>query len=186
MKNLFSNLSRKRRWTVLFTSFIVFAASLSFIVYETTKKTVALTIDGQEKIINTHESNVKGIFDDLNVSLRSEDYVFPSVNTKVKDNLKVVYIPAKQVQLVKEGEKKTVWTAATTVADLLKEQNIALKEHDEVHPGQDTKIKKNLKVNVEIANPFTLVDGGNEKQVWSTSTTVADFLGQQGDYSQST
>jgi uncharacterized protein YabE (DUF348 family) len=180
MKNLFSNLSRKRRWTVLFASFIVFVAAVGGIFYETSKKTVALTIDGQEKIIRTHANTVEGIFDDLQVSLRSKDYVFPSVNTKVKNNLKVVYKPAKQVQLVKNGEKKTVWTTATTVAQMLKEQKITLQEHDEVLPRPKTKLSNNLKVSVKSALSVTYIDGGKEQKVWSTSTTVADFLVQQG------
>lgn len=180
MKNLFSDLSRKRRWTVLIASFIVFVAAVFGIFYETSKKTVALTIDGQEKIIRTHANTVEGIFNDLNVSLHSEDYVFPRGNTKVKNNLKVVYKPAKQVVLVKNGEKKTVWTTATTVAQLLKEQKIALNEHDEVLPRPKTKLRNNLKVNVKSALSITLNDGGKELKVWSTSTTVADFLVQQG------
>jgi len=180
MKNLFSNLSRKRRWTVLIASFIVFVAATGGILYETSKKTVALTIDGQEKIIKTHANTVEGIFNDLNVSLHSKDFVFPSVNTKVKNNLRVVYKPAKQVQLVTDGEKKTVWTTATTVAQLLKEQKIALQEHDEVLPRPKTKLRNNLKVNVKLALSVTFIDGGKEQKLWSTSTTVADFLVQQG------
>lgn len=180
MKNLFSNLSRKRRWTVIIASFIVFVAATGGILYQTSKKTVALTIDGQEKIIKTHANTVEGIFDDLNVSLHSKDFVFPSANTKVKNNLSVVYKPAKQVQLVTDGEKKTVWTTATTVAQLLKEQKIALQEHDEVLPRPKTKLRNNLKVNVKLALSVTFIDGGKEQKLWSTSTTVADFLVQQG------
>jgi uncharacterized protein YabE (DUF348 family) len=180
MKNLFSNLSRKRRSTVFLASFIVFAALIGVLVYETTKKTVAVTIDGRKKIVRTHANTVRGIFDDLHVPLRSKDYVFPSVNTKVKNNLKVVYKPAKQVQLVKDDEKKTVWTTATTVAQLLKEQKIAFKEHDKVFPRPEARIKHNLKVQVKTAFPVTYIDGGKEQKVWSTSTTVADFLVQHG------
>ncbi|MEW8985651.1 MAG: ubiquitin-like domain-containing protein, partial [Bacillus sp. (in: firmicutes)] len=138
------------------------------------------TIDGQEKIIRTHANTVEGIFDDLKVSLRSEDYVFPSVNTKVKNNLKVVYKPVKQVELVKNGEKKTVLTTAITVAQLLKEQKISLQEHDEVLPRPKTKLRNNLTVDVKSALSVTLIEGGKEQKVWSTSNTVADFLVQQG------
>jgi uncharacterized protein YabE (DUF348 family) len=180
MKNLFSILSRKRRLTVFIASFIVFVASTGGILYETTKKTIVFTIDGHEKVIKTHKETVQGIFDDQNISLRSEDYVFPAVNTRVKNNLKIVWKPAKQVQLVTDGEKKTVWTTATTVAQLLKEQKVALKEQDKVYPRPAVKIKSKLKVTVKSAFPLTLVDGGVEHQVWSTSTTVADFLLQQG------
>ena len=59
----------------------------------------------------------------------------PTVNTKVKNNLKIVWKPAKQVQIVKDNEKKTIWTTARTVAEFLKEQKIALNEHDQVSPS---------------------------------------------------
>ena len=37
-----------------------------------------------------------------------------------------------------------------------------------------------MEITVKKAFHLTLVDGGIKKQVWSTSTTVADFLTQQG------
>lgn len=180
MKNLLSKSLSKKKLAIFSASLIVFAAAFGFILYETTKKTVALTLDGQEKVIKTHATTIHDIFDDLNISLRSEDYVFPSVNTQVKDNLEIVYEPAKQVQVVKDNEKKTIWTAAKTVEEVLKEQNITLNEHDKVQPKPEEKVKSNMEIQVEKAFSLTLNNGGKEKQVWSTSTTVADFLSQQG------
>lgn len=178
MRNQFSDLSSKKRKTVLIY-FIIVVVALSILVYETTKTAVAMTIDGQEKVIYTHANTVQGILDDLDISLRSEDYVFPSANTKVEYNLKVVYSSAKQVQLVIEDEKKTVWTAATTVSQLLQEQKIVVNQHDKIFPSSEAKLKNNMEVKVLGAFPLTLNDGGKEQQVWSTSTTVADFLLQQ-------
>ena len=37
-----------------------------------------------------------------------------------------------------------------------------------------------MEITVKRAFQLTLSDGGEKKQVWSTSTTVADFLTQQG------
>src|SRR5690606_14049328 len=122
MKNLLSKSLSKKKLAIISASFIVFIAAIGFITYETTKKSVALTIDGQEKIITTHATTIQDIFDDLEISLRSEDYVFPSVNTKVKNNLEIVYKPAKQVHIVKDNEKKTIWTVAKTVEEFLEDQ----------------------------------------------------------------
>jgi uncharacterized protein YabE (DUF348 family) len=139
-----------------------------------------MTLDGQERIIKTHAATIEGIFDELDIALRSEDYVFPSANTKVKDNLKVVYKPAKQVQMVKDTEEKAVWSTAETVEEFLKEQEIILTEHDKVTPDLDTAIKKDMNIEVNIAFPFKLNNGGTEEEAWTTtSTTVADFLLQQ-------
>lgn len=180
MKNLFSQSLSKKKWIILIASFVVFAVAVGFIFYETTKKTVALTLDGQEKVIKTHAETINELLEEVDISLHSEDYVSPSANTKIKENLEVEWKPARQVQMVKGNEKKQVWTTAKTVGDFLKEQSISLNEHDKVQPEINTNIKQNLKILVEKAFSVTLSDGGEEKQVWSTSTTVADFLSQQG------
>ncbi len=163
---------------IFLASFIVFASGLGFIIYETTKNTVALTLNGKEQIIETHSSTIQQIFDDLEIAVGSEDYVFPSLNTKVTDNLEVVWKKAKQVELQKDDEKKTVWTTVDTVKEFLKEQKISLNEHDQINQKETNTIEHNMEVVVHTAFPVTLVDAGKKKQVWSTSTTVADFLTQ--------
>jgi uncharacterized protein YabE (DUF348 family) len=180
MKNLFSKSLSKKKLTVMVASLIVFSAAAGFMIYETSKKTVAVSMNGQDKVIKTHADTVQDIFDDLEISLRSEDYLFPSGSTKVKDGLEVVWEPAKQVQLTDSSGKKTIWTTADTVGGLLKEQNIALSEHDKVNPKPEEEIKDDLKIEVEKAFALTLIEGGKKQQMWSTSTTVADFLSQQG------
>lgn len=164
--------------SIFLASFIVFASSLGFIIYETTKNTVALTLNGKEQIIETHSSTIKQIFDDLDIAIGSKDYVFPSLNTKVTDNLEVVWKKAKQVELQKDDEKKTVWTTVDTVKEFLEEQKISLNEHDQINHKETNAIEHNMEVVVHTAFPVTLVDAGEKKQVWSTSTTVADFLTQ--------
>lgn len=164
--------------SIFLASFIVFASSLGFIIYETTKNTVALMLNGKEQIIETHSSTIKQIFDDLDIAIGSKDYVFPSLNTKVTDNLEVVWKKAKQVELQKDDEKKTVWTTVDTVKEFLEEQKISLNEHDQINQKETNAIEHNMEVVVHTAFPVTLVDAGKKKQVWSTSTTVADFLTQ--------
>lgn len=165
---------------VISASFLVFAAVFGIFLFETTKKTVAITLDGQEKVIKTHAETIQDLFNELDITLRSEDYVFPTESTKVKDNLKIVWKPAKQVKVVHGQEKKTVWTTAETVKDLLLEQKIIINEHDVVQPNTEEAIKNKMKIEIQKAFPLTLVNGGKKQQVWSTSTTVADFLSQQG------
>jgi uncharacterized protein YabE (DUF348 family) len=180
MKNLFSKSMSKKKLAAISASLVVFAATLGVLTYEGTKETVALTLDGEKKVIKTHADTVQEIFNDLEISLHSEDYLSLKRDTKVKDNLKVVWKPAKQVQMVVDNEKKTIWTTADTVADLLIEQNIALKEFDEVDPKPEKAIKSNMDIAIEKAFQLTLNNGGKKEKVWTTSTTVADFLAGQG------
>lgn len=180
MKNLLSESLSKKKLAIISASFIVFAAAFGFVIFEMTKKSVVITLDGQEEIIKTHADTIKDLFDDMDITLRSEDYVFPSVNTKVKNDLEVVWNPANEIELVNGSETKSVWSAAETVGEFLQEQDIKLTEHDKVEPKQDEKITGNTNIQIEKAFSLTLANGGEEKKVWSTSTTVADFLSHQG------
>ena len=180
MKNLFSKSLRNKKWAIIFASFIVFAATLGILFYEGSKKSVALTLNGQTKIIKTHANTVQDLFNELHVATRSQDYLSPKKGTKLQENLKITWKQAKQIHIVKDNEKKTVWTTANTVGEPLKEQKVVLNEHDQISPGPQETIKDKMKVGIREANHLTLVDGGKQHQVWSTSTTVADFLTQQG------
>lgn len=159
---------------------IILVASISLVLYETTKKTVILQLNGEEQIVKTHAKTVNDLFEELDISLHSKDFVTPSVTTTISDQLEIVWVPAKQVKVVVGNEEREVWTTAKTVEELLKEENISLSEYDKVQPTLQSDIKENTEIIVDRAFILTLKDGGEEKQVWSTSTTVADFLSQQG------
>jgi uncharacterized protein YabE (DUF348 family) len=180
MKSLFSKSLSRKRLVITFASFVVLAATLGFSYFEGSKKSVALTLNGKQKVVKTHANTVHELFAEMDVSLNSKDYLFPSANAKLKDNQKVVWKQARQVQIVKDNEKKTIWTTAGTVAELLKEQEIVLNEQDKISPKLQDAIKSEMKINIKVAHPLTFVDGGKTQQVWSTSATVADFLTQQG------
>ena len=165
---------------IAFASFVVLSTSIGILYNEGSKKTVAMTINGEEKAVRTHAVTIKDLFDELDVKLRSQDYLFPAANTLVKDHQKIVWKQARQVQIVKDNEKKTIWSSADTVAGLLNEQNITLNEQDHVSPDLQQALKSRMKIYLNEAYHLTYVDGGKKKRVWSTSTTVADFLSQQG------
>lgn len=166
--------------TIAFASFVVLLTTLGILFFEGSKNTVAITLNGKPEVVKTHADTVKELFDELDVPLSSHDYLSPKATTRLKDQLKVDWKQANQVHIVKDSEKKTVWTTAGTVAGLLKEQNIDLKEQDQISPRPQTAIKNKMNIDIKIAFHLTYVDGGKEQQAWSTSATVADFLTQQG------
>jgi uncharacterized protein YabE (DUF348 family) len=180
MKNLVSRSLSKKKLAIACASFIVLATTLGILIFEGSKKTVAMTLNGQKENVKTHADTIQDLLDEMGVSLHSQDFLFPSANTKVKDHLQVVWKQAKQVHIVKGDEKKTIWTTADTVAGLLKEQKIILNEHDQISPKPQAAIKSKMNIDLKMATHLTYVDGGKQQQVWSTSATVADFLTQQG------
>ncbi|MGE6261220.1 ubiquitin-like domain-containing protein [Heyndrickxia sporothermodurans] len=180
VKSLFSKTTSSKRLAIVITSSLVFVAVLGVTAYETTKKTVAMTLDGKKKVIRTHSDTIGNILEDLNINLHSKDYLSLPAETKVRDQLSFVWEPAKQVHVNIGGNKKSIWTTGETVQDLLQEENIPLGKYDKIVPEINENISENMNINIERAFSLTLNDGGKTKKVWSTSTTVADFLKQQG------
>lgn len=180
MKSLFSKSLSRRKWIVTIGTIVTSAAVFGILFYEGSKNTVALTLDGEQKEIRTHANTIQDILKELEISPRSEDYLYPSGNTKVSNNMNIVWEPAKQVGIAVGGQEKKIWTTAETVKELLSENEIQVGEHDKVQPGLSEKVTGNMNVKIDPAFSLKLVNGGKEQKVWSTSTTVADFLKQQG------
>ncbi len=177
MKKLFSESKHKKRLIVSISSFIVLAgAGTGYAAYETTKDTVTLSLNGNEQVIRTHANTVAEVLQDLEIDVSKHDELSPSMDTAIKNNLKVTWQEAIPVELVVDNQPQKIWTTVKTVEDLFKDAKVEITEHDKVNPSLDTKLTKDIKVEVEKAFQLTLNDGGTESQVWSTSTTVADFL----------
>lgn len=170
----------RKKLGIIIASLLVFVATLTFLIYEGTKKTVALTIDGEEVVVKTHATTVEEILAGLDVEVKESDFLSHDPETLVKNNLSIVWEPAKKVTIATENEEETIWTTAKTVEQLLKENDIELKEHDKIDVALETEIKQNMNISIERAFSFVLKDGTKKEEVWSTSTTVADFLKQQG------
>ena len=68
---------------IYITSLLVFMVAIGFTLYQGTKKTVALTIDGEEQVVSTHAKTVKDLFDDLNIKVSAKDLLQPEANTEL-------------------------------------------------------------------------------------------------------
>ena len=172
----------RKKLGILIASFIVFAATLTILVFEGTKNTVALTVDGERVVVKTHANTIGDILKDLNVTVKEDDFLSHSLDTTVKNKLDVVWEPAKRI-VIKDGsadEEEVIWTTAETVRELFADKGIIVREYDEINFTFEDQISENMKLDIERAFPIVLKDGNNEEEVWATSTTVADFLMQQG------
>ncbi|AXN39051.1 G5 and 3D domain-containing protein [Peribacillus butanolivorans] len=179
MKNLIPKLGKKRM-VIAICSAILVSTALGILIHQGTKHTVTIMLDGKKEVVRTHAATVNDMLKDLEITVQPADYVHPSGNSKVEDNLEVVWKPAQKITLVQDEETEEVWSTADTVEEFLKEQDLEVNEKDKITPSKNTKMEANMEVAIDKAFSLKLVVGGNEKQVWSTSTTVADFLKQQG------
>ncbi|MDM5451133.1 ubiquitin-like domain-containing protein [Peribacillus simplex] len=161
-------------------SAILVSTALGILIHQGTKHTVTIMLDGKKEVVRTHAATVNDMLKDLKITVKAADYVHPSRDTAVEDDLEVVWKPAQKIVLVQDGKAEKVWSTADTVDELLKEQDLSVKEQDKITPSKNTKLNANMEVSIDKAFSLKLVVAGDEKKVWSTSTTVADFLKQQG------
>ncbi|WP_343287511.1 ubiquitin-like domain-containing protein [Bacillus sp. CGMCC 1.16541] len=179
VKKLLSKSMSGKRLVIFVTSFVAFSTVIGFVAYKSTQASVSLTVDGQKVDIDTHAKTVGDLLRREDIELSKRDYLSHSLSAPVTENMNVVWKPAKSVQLVVDEQKQHIWTTADTVNEVLKEQEMELSKHDQIQPSLDTAIKQDLAIEIDKAFQVTLNEGENQQQVWSTSTTVADFLEQQ-------
>ncbi|WP_249292276.1 G5 and 3D domain-containing protein [Metabacillus flavus] len=179
MKKLFSEKMSKNKLILSATSLLVMGTGTAFGTYEGTKDEITVSVNGNEETIRTHADTVGNLFSELDIDVRDQDQLSHSENTKLNSSMKVVYEAAQPVRLSDNGKDQTLWTTADTVDEMLKEEGIKLSSHDKISPSPDTKITDQLSLSINRAFQLSMNVGGKEKKVWTTSTTVADFLKNQ-------
>ncbi len=176
MKNLFSRPRRTPTILLIMTSVAVFILATGIIFYESTKKTVALSLDGEKQMVKTHADTINELLQELDVEVGKDDYLSLAKGTEISDDLSVVWTPAVEVRLTIDGETTSVWTLSETVGEFLKKEGVQLRAEDKVSESMDEAIEENMDITIEKAFPVALKVGNEKREVWSTSTTVADFL----------
>lgn len=179
MKKLFSGKVLKNKFVLTATSLLVLGSGTAYGTYELTKESVLLTINGKEEQVSTHAETVKDLLKEVEIDIRKEDEIKPSVNKKIKDSMQITYKAAKPIKVAMGDERRTIWTTADTVKELIQQENLDVTEHDRIEPALDTVIKNDLSLTIDKAFQITLNVGEEKQQVWTTSTTVADFLKNQ-------
>ncbi|MBM0067805.1 G5 and 3D domain-containing protein [Alkalicoccobacillus gibsonii] len=168
------------KYLISIVGFALALAAVFYAVFEMTKHTVTVSIDGTEEVVlSTHADTVADLFADEDWDTNQYDLIEPSLDTKINEDTEVLWKQAKEVAVTTDGETETVWTTQEDVKGLLDELSIEYKEHDELEPQVDTAITDNMNVQYDSAFLVTLKSDGEEQDIWTTSTTVADFLDRE-------
>ncbi|MFP3917794.1 ubiquitin-like domain-containing protein [Lysinibacillus telephonicus] len=180
MKNMFLESLRSRQTVVRIVSIILFVSVISFVLYQGSKDSIVINANGEEQKILTHANTVGELLEEKDIAVSKYDKVSPSLNTKIVSGMTVNWEHAKEVTISVDGNQSKLWTTENKVKNILEEANIEVTEHDKVSLALDAEVGADNKIDIQKAFQLTLVDGLEKRQVWSTSTTVANFLKQQG------
>ncbi|WP_157130734.1 G5 and 3D domain-containing protein [Halobacillus mangrovi] len=178
IKNSFKSIS-KRKLIFAFTIAILCMAFLTKVTYEATKASVQVTIDGESEIIRTHSNTISDLLSEVNVTVQPHDELSHKLSSEVKDGMDVNYIPSKSISVTIDDQEKKYHTTADTVGEFIEEEEISLKEQDEVSHQSDTTIEAGMELQIDKAVQVVLDDAGEEEKVWTTASTVGDFLKNQ-------
>ncbi|MFV8829719.1 ubiquitin-like domain-containing protein [Alkalihalobacterium sp. APHAB7] len=176
ISSFFSNLNFGKKLTISILCFVLVIGTMSFAIYETTKANVTVTADEEEVTIRTHANTVAEVMEELGFVVGEYDELEPAISEKVTGDMSISWKVAKEINVAINGDEKQVWTTADSVEDLIAELDITVKEHDKISPSLNTEIQPEMNVTYESAFMVRVTSDGEEHEVWTTSTTVADFL----------
>ena len=179
MKSQFLGSLRSKQTGVRILSLVLFVSVIAFVLYHGTKTPVTLETNGEATKIYTHATTVEELLEAQDRDRSQYDKVTPSLSTEIDSGMSITWEQAKEVVISVDGNQSKVWTTENVVKNILEEANIEVTKHDLVSQSLDTEVGADNKIDIQKAFQLTLVDGLEERQVWSTSTTVANFLKQQ-------
>jgi uncharacterized protein YabE (DUF348 family) len=86
----------------------------------------------------------------------------------------------KAVTLVVDGSERTLHTFAADVGAALADAGLSAAPQDRVSPALPTELADGDEIIIERARPLTLVEGGSERQIWTTADSVGEALAGLG------
>ncbi len=178
MSRLFKILKRKPIVSIVVAALC--AQLLSTTVYAATLNTITLTLDGEERIVQTHAASVEEVLTDNSVEVGEHDYLSAELTDAVTNEMTIEWEPATEVSFLVDGVQTQVWTTEDTVSSFLSSKEIMLDPYDKVEPKIETPISEGMVIQVKNAFPVTLNDGGAVQEVQTTASTVGELLTVSG------
>lgn len=126
--------------------FITVSVIILIAVVFSIRKTVTVSIDGNEKKITTFSNTYAEALNDNKIRVGPKDKVKPSLNSKVYDNGKVSIKRSVKVNVKVDGNNMVLNSGEDNVIEMLRSENIKLNKLDRVFPDKYAKLKNGLKV----------------------------------------
>ncbi len=177
MKKLFStNKEKGKKLFMSIISLLVVVGIGGLLYYQLTSRSIEMKIDGEKKIVRTHAETVNELMMDVGIKVDRHDYLSHELDEPLKHGMIIQFRDAKEVTVTANGQDKKVHTTAKSVGDFMKEQNIAVTDHDFIKPGVKTNIKDKMTITFNQAFEVTLNNAGTETKVMTTTKTVKELL----------
>lgn len=135
---------------------------------QSTKKTVTVSIDGNEKTIVTYNNTFKKALASNKIVVGPKDKTAPSLDSRVNNGDKIYIKKAVDIQLAVDGQTLDIQSAENNVNDMFKAENIVVDEFDKVFPSRESTLEKGLKIAVTRVK----IDYLTQKKILDFTTVV--------------
>lgn len=169
----------KKKWMIGSVIGVLFIAMMALVLFEGTKKSVALDADGEQIDIRTHAKTVSDVLAEQEIAIGENDAITPALDTALENGTEIKWEQAKEIAIMIDGKEQKVESVNKTVGALLEEQGITLADYDIVEPSVDTPIQEAEQIDITKAFEVKWVDGGEEEAVWATPMKVGELLRKQ-------
>jgi len=140
---------------------------------------VTLTVDGTTTSLHVTGDTVADVLAARGVTVGSQDYLTPSLDTHVKDGTQIEVSHARTLTATIDGQTKTIVTTANTLSSALASIGVNPAVAELSMPAQ-TQITAHSDVTVQTQKMVSLQAGGVTAYFMTTAGTVADLLTSRG------
>lgn len=134
-----------------FLKFII-VSFISIFVFNNISASVKIPViindSGLEFRATVGSANVRDVLEELHITLRKEDIVLPSLESKIRPTEHIFIKRSVAVSIQVDGQTKNINTHSQTVAELMSEQGIEMKELDKTIPSKDASLVADLRVEI--------------------------------------
>jgi len=147
--------------------------------YQATLIPVDLVVDGESRVIRTHQPTVALLLADLGLALRPEDLIFPDPETHLEPDMRVQVSHALPIVLLLDGLERVVYTLDDNPADVLVQEGIVLGPQDKFSvqsPLESDPEGTRFRLRIERAVSIVLEENAVSNSFYTNAATVGEAL----------
>ena len=144
-----------------------------------TTKTVTVSVDGQLREVRTHGTTVRDVLATAGLRAGGHDLLAPDAATVVDDGDRVVLRRGRELELVVDGHRRTVWVTAASVDEAIAQ--VGLRADSYVSASRSRQIPMSgFELQVRTPKTVAILVDGRARTLETTRPTVRDALIQAG------
>ncbi|OZM55856.1 hypothetical protein CIB95_15160 [Lottiidibacillus patelloidae] len=139
---------QKKKTVAIIASGVIMIILSSLLFFDLQQTPLTITVNGEKRAVLSDAITVEEVLIEQGITVSEHDKLSHAKDEPVTAHMEVTYEQAVMVELTDGKEKMEVWSTVTTVADLLKTQDITLGEWDKVEPKLEKPLVHGQKITI--------------------------------------